>query len=279
MLAFAHIQKTAGTTLNWILRRSFGIRHLDVEPWRPFAGKRYYAVTYSAEDHRYVRRLFPWIASIAGHHVKPHSDLVRVCPDIRYITFVREPVARTASHYQGMVTKMGYRKSCEQWLEEERFHDVQTKHIAGRPDVEEAIRVLRERCVLVGLQERFDESLVLLRERAQNPSLDVRYQPENVAPTTSIARDLVQNARTRELLASVNQLDTELYRRVREELFPEQIQEFGSGFASAVQAFREKRHIRVRTLKAYASPALRKTVLEPLAGFHRRRLKARETAA
>jgi hypothetical protein len=33
LLVFVHINKTAGTTLRYILRSSYGSRHCDVEPW------------------------------------------------------------------------------------------------------------------------------------------------------------------------------------------------------------------------------------------------------
>ena len=33
VLVFIHINKTAGTTLRYILRSSYGTRHCDVEPW------------------------------------------------------------------------------------------------------------------------------------------------------------------------------------------------------------------------------------------------------
>ena len=33
LLVFVHINKTAGTTLRFILRSSYGARHCDVEPW------------------------------------------------------------------------------------------------------------------------------------------------------------------------------------------------------------------------------------------------------
>jgi len=42
MLVFIHINKTAGRTVRYILRSSFGLRHCEVEPWhapgqiRPF---------------------------------------------------------------------------------------------------------------------------------------------------------------------------------------------------------------------------------------------------
>ena len=153
-IAFCHIQRTAGTTLNQILRRSFGLRHCDVERWQ--LAEDYYTASYTAADHRWVRLLHPLLVSIAGHQVKPLSDLENVCPDLRYYTFMRDPVRRTASHYQHNVKVMGYLGPFNEWVKREAFHDLQSKHLAGDADANKAIEVIEEKQIFVGLTERFD---------------------------------------------------------------------------------------------------------------------------
>ena len=155
-------KKTAGTTINWILKRSFGINHCDVEPWKQ--GEEYYSTSYCADDHQRLRRLYPNLASIAGHQVKPHSDLETVCPEIRYFTFLRIPVARMASQYQYLIQRMHYGWSFEEFFGQERFHNVQTKHLAGKDDVALAIKIIDEKKIFIGLVEKFDESLVLMKK-------------------------------------------------------------------------------------------------------------------
>lgn len=272
MIAFAHIQKTAGVTLNWILRRSFGLRHAEVEPWHPRPPEGFYFWVYSADDHRRVQRLCPRLHSIAGHNVKPFSDLQTVRPDIRYFTFLREPAAREASHYQYAVQRLGYRGSLEERLERDEWrHNLQTRHLAGNDDVDEAIRLLRERCFFVGLTERFDESLVLLRQRAALPRLDIRYRRENLAPDNRIAREALTDRRTRELIEEANRQDARLYAYVRDELFPEQIREFGPDLEGQVQALREESDVRRYNLRALASGAMKRLVLQPMARRHQSR--------
>ena len=273
MLAFAHIQKTAGVTVEWILRRSFGWHHCEVEPWRNFGGKeRYYATTYSAEDHARVLRVYGRVDSIAGHHVKPRGDLAEVYPGVRYFTFLREPVRRTASHYQHMVRNTEeYKQSCEHWLEDERFHNLQTKHIAGVDDAEAAMRVLRERCFFVGLVERFDESLVLFQRRVGDPRLDVRYRRENVASDSSISRRLLDEPRTRDILEAANRTDRILFDRVQRELFPEQCRDFGPGLEEAVEAVRADPWKHRYNGRALLSRARARLVLNPLARRAQRR--------
>ena len=72
MLALCHIPKTAGTTIVGMLRRSYGMRHCDVEPIVGRSG------VYGKPDHRFAQRLHPRLASVAGHQVTPASDLDEV---------------------------------------------------------------------------------------------------------------------------------------------------------------------------------------------------------
>jgi hypothetical protein len=269
MLAFAHIQKTAGVTLNWILRRSFGLRHCEVEPWHPIPPEGYYAWTYDAADHVKVQRFHPRLRCIAGHNVKPFGDLHTVRPDVRYLVFLRDPARRWASHYQHAVQRLDYPKSLDEHLDDEFHRDLQTRHIAGTDDVDEAIRILHERCFMVGLTERFDESLALLRQRAGEPDLDVRYRRENLAPDNHLARELLSDPRTRERIDEANRLDARLYAYVRDELYPQQVREFGPGLEPAVKDIREGT-VRRYNAKALASVLMKRLVAQPLARHHGR---------
>ncbi|UCF33779.1 MAG: hypothetical protein JSV78_00415, partial [Phycisphaerales bacterium] len=166
MLAFVHIEKAAGTTVNHILARSFGLRHADVMAWRcRFADLR-------AADLRGFRRMIPGLVSIAGHIVKPFNDLHLDCPSIRYWTILREPLARCASHYQYQVNFLNIPHSFEEWIADPRFQNFQTRKLAGVPDADAAIGIIKDRFVLVGLLEHFHESLLLLRAKLHDPRLD-----------------------------------------------------------------------------------------------------------
>jgi len=268
MLAFAHIQKTAGVTINRILRRSFGLRHCDVEPWS--SDERYYDTFYSAGDHRRLERLYPNLLSIAGHQVKPHSDLRDVCPDIRYFTFFREPEARTASHYQYVVQKMGKTEPFEQWIKREEFHDVQTKHIAGSADLDAAIKTLHEDCIFVGLIERFDESLVIMKNKLSDPRFDIRYTRENVARDATIKKRLIDDPTTNALLKGANRIDNELYNYVVGELYEKQKREFGESLASEVQTFQGDNRLPHVNLNATLSLIKRNLVYKPVLRYAQR---------
>jgi hypothetical protein len=268
VLAFAHIQKTAGVTVNGILRRSFGLGHCDVEPWS-WTGD-YYDTYYSAADHRRLVRLYPRLVSIAGHQIKPHSDLKDLCPNVRYFTLLRNPVQRTASHYQYGVQRMGEKQPFEEWINEEKRRNVQTKHIAGSADLDLAIKILNEECLFVGLIERFDESLVMLKQRLGDPRLDIRYRRENVARDSSIKNELTEDPRTSRLLDESNDIDNALYEHVVTRIYEQQKSDFGSGLDAKVESFRAGNTPPRVTLNATLNLAKRNLVYKPLLRYAQR---------
>ena len=93
MYAFIHVEKTGGTTLLAILRRSFGSRHCDIRvPMnrRP-ATYRDVRPCIEAEDVRRVQRVYRNLRGISGHNVKPYADLGDKLPFMRFFTFLRNP--------------------------------------------------------------------------------------------------------------------------------------------------------------------------------------------
>lgn len=267
MIAFAHIPKTAGITVNKLLRRSFGLHHCDVEVW---TRRDYVGVYYSAQDHRKTLRLYQKLRSIAGHQIKPHSDLKTHFPGVRYFTFLRDPITRTASHYQYTVQRMGEEAPFEKWITRDEFHNMQTKHIAGCDDLGLAIKILNEECFFVGLIENFDESLVMLQKKVDDDRFDIRYVRENVAPSSAIKKGLLGDPATRGLLEEVNQTDQQLYDYVRRELYPKQKDEIGETLASEVESFRSSNTLPTVNLNAMANLIKRNLLYKPLLRYSQR---------
>jgi hypothetical protein len=203
LLAFVHIEKAAGITVNHIMRREFGMSHCDVEPCQQHNDY------FSKEDLRRLRLLYPRLKSIAGHRVKPYSDLVEVCPEIRYYTLLREPVARCASHYQFQIQQMKRNVPFEEWIVQDKFRNFQVKKLVGRDDLEAAIRQVQEGLVFTGMMERFDESMVLLRHRVKD------FRP----------------------------LDIKLYEFVSQELYPQFQRAYGDSLDADVAAFKASNRV------------------------------------
>lgn len=233
MLAFVHIEKTAGQTIIRILRRSLGVHHCDVEPWCKSDD------FFSAKDYRLLQRLYPRLRSIAGHKVKPYSDLDQACESVRYFTFLRHPVVRCASNYQFQVQKMGKRISFDDWIALERYQNLHTRKIAGAADLESAIEILESKFCFVGLVEAFDESLLMLRLAVNAADIDIRYRRANVASDNRIKNELLSNPGTRESLVAANQIDLALYNYVKREIWSRQRQDYRGPLNGDVGRFQE----------------------------------------
>lgn len=233
MLAFLHIMKTAGTTVNYILRRSFGLHHCDVHPLKkesPF---------FSAEDFLDLRRLYPTIASISSRELRVYSDLKKVIPDIRFFTFLRDPISRTASHFQYQLQHNKKNLSFEHWIHQEDIQNYQTTRIASGGDLEVAKTMLRERFLFVGLVENFDESLILLNSRCQY-QLNICCQRKNEAPNNLIKNKILNDPKARRLLEMANNVDLLLYDFVKNELYPTYRLQYGPTLEMDVAAMRDR---------------------------------------
>lgn len=236
LLVFVHINKAAGTTLRYILRSTYGARHCDVEPWHGA----WTDPPFSTEDLHRVRKLYPRLASIAGHRVSGSVDLVEPGTDFRYLTFVREPVALCASRFQ---YQLDHRKKqnleFEDWIAKDWARDAQTQRIGGTTDANDAISVIERKAMFVGLTERFDESVVLLKA-LRAPDLEIGYAPENVARRSEVAKRLLADPRTRDMIVDANRADLELYEHVMRDVYPAQQRAYGTSLAGSVASFREE---------------------------------------
>ena len=249
LLVFVHINKTAGTTLRYILRSSYGARHCDVEPWHAAWSD----PPFSTADLERVRKLYPRLASIAGHRITGYVDLEEAGTDLRYLTFLREPVALCASRFQ---YQLDYRKKknlvFEEWIEKDWVRNSQTQLIGGTTDPAHATSVIDRKEMFVGLTERFDESIVMLRE-LRAPDLQIGYRPVNVAKSSGVAKRLLSDPRTRQLIVDANQADLELYDHVMREVYPAQERAYGTSLSRSVDSFREetRKHYDRRNLALY----------------------------
>src|SRR3972149_1040483 len=75
------------------------------------------------------RRFYPRLRSILGHGVRVYTGLEREIPDIEYVTFLREPIVRTASHYQYDVQRGGVDLPFDEWITHDAVRDRQTRII------------------------------------------------------------------------------------------------------------------------------------------------------
>jgi hypothetical protein len=237
MYAFVHIEKTAGTTLNAILRRSFGPRHCDIR--LPLVKRRKdrhdHRAYVEAADLDRVRRLYRTLRGIAGHNVKPYSDLRTKYPAIEFFTFLRNPASRFRSHFLNRAP--GHtREAFDRWIAANWVHNWQTKMIAGEPNAQKAIDLIGERFGFVGLTERFDESLLLMRHWLREPELQVEYRSLNCISEKRRRRDAersksdmsyLDSTDVRARIQQANAEDQKVYDFVTSQIYPGQVAAFG----------------------------------------------------
>jgi len=197
MLVFLHVPKTAGTTLRSIIMRQY-----------PSAAG---FDTFGNPDAQ------PDLSAGMLHgHI--HYGTV---PGARYFTMLRDPIARIVSLYNHARYKPASNLHDEAMSRtlpdfvDLAGNDGQTRQIAGvikgpiGPDELELAKRNLDSCVVVGIQEHFDESLLLFSKRLgwRFPlyrSKMVSHQSTDVAPEI------------RELIASRNQNDMALYAHAKE---------------------------------------------------------------
>jgi len=185
-------------------------------------------------------------------------------------TMLRRPVEQVLSGYY-------YTTDLESWLGDEdtlayisdRIEpNIQTRMLAGpyadytddlppsQEQLERAKDNLRS-CAVVGLTERFDETLLLLRKTFgwkmpfyQRINVNRRRPPAEELPPETLAQILADNA-----------LDTELYQFACD-LFEEQVEAYGPSFQRDLQLFRTLNRIwqRWQRLRRAASRVLRRGI-------------------
>lgn len=166
-----------------------------------------------------------------------------------YVTFLRDPVSRVISlhryivenprhHLHGPVSEMSLEDFVTSDIDEAEVGDGQTRQLFGVTDripdeemLEESKRHLREDFAVVGITERFDTSLLLLRKRLGWPL--PFYRVKNA--TTSVREDI--SPEVRELIESRNALDRRLY-TFAWHLLDERSAEQGPRFRAEVATFK-----------------------------------------
>jgi hypothetical protein len=250
LYAFTHIDKTAGRTVRAVLRRSFGAGHCEIRtPYarRP-ADPNDRSVYVTGDDLRRVRRIYRHLRGIAGHNVKPYSDLDTACPGIRYFIFLRDPVKRYLSHYKNKALQYD-RADFDRWASLVAMQDFQTRTLAGEANAQKAIDLIGRRVGFVGLTDAFDESLLMLGRWLGDPDFRPEYRPVNRLADKSRARDAAReqadlsyldDPTVRARLMEMNALDQQVYDFAVREFFDRQRLAYGDTLAADVAALRQR---------------------------------------
>ena len=235
LLLFLHLAKTGGRTLDTVFRNTYGAAYVQAEPWRPphpmgWGDGEFILPTYDPDDVRRLLRLCPWARAVGGHPLTLWSGAHTV-RRVRYVAFLREPVSRGASHYQYHVNTNADPLDWDAWCRWREHHNHQARYFDHDGDPQRAIAAIEENNVFVGLLERFEESLLLLKKLVA-PELHLAYQRRNTAESNDLARSLKEDPVRREQLREMYAADLPLYQWVHEVLWPRYEQAYGPTLAA-----------------------------------------------
>jgi hypothetical protein len=278
MYAFVHIEKTGGTTLHSILRRSFGTRHCDIRlPLaKRSADKHDLRPHVDAADLRRARRLYRNLRGISGHIVRAYADLSDECPELQFFTFLREPLSRYRSHFLNRGIRYN-RADFDRWFSDSRLHNWQTKMIAGEPNGEKAIELLTNRFGMVGLTERFDESLLLLGDWLCDSDFHPEYQRLNQLAHKRRPRDIAREKsdtgyleldEVRAQIHEANAEDLKVYDYVTQTVYARQVAAYDGDLEADLEKFRERNRRGERLAEPGWSSFMRNYVYKPLLHCH-----------
>jgi len=242
---FLHIRKTAGSTLNKIIEHQykrtsiFSLAENSIDEFKKLPATR-------REK----------IMVLKGHmHFGAHEFLPR--PSI-YITMLRDPVDRIISHYYMIIRSpndvlhnevVSRRMSLKDFVSSGltgELENAQTKLLSGVEEadaigsfeqcsnemLEIAKKNLQEHFAVVGLSERFDESLILLK-RAFGWG-NIFYIKQHVGTNRPKTEDIPKEALN--LIEKHNELDINLFRYAKE-VFDETIRQQGPSFEKELREF------------------------------------------
>lgn len=219
-LIFLHIPKAAGTTLTDILRKNY-------PPGCTFRieGTR---MEWSAEQLK-KRAKTKRFCLLTGHQwFGNHVHMPQPCT---YVTLLRHPVDRMVSHYCYVKRSKGHYLNRQVTERNMTLYDYvvsgfgelrngMTRFIAAEnpPSLEKAKRHLRKHFAVVGLTERFDDSVQLMARLLGWKH--TAYANLNVTRNRPALSEIP--ARTRKAIEAINNKDMELYEWVRKH-FEEQL--------------------------------------------------------
>ncbi len=239
MYAFIHIPKTAGTTLRFLFRQAFGARHCDVR--MPFHRRQDHPWL-ECGDLRLVKATYPRLSGISGHRVCCFTDLDNCLSDLRYFTVLRDPLKRFVSNfhheYRGRIEECTP-EALQAYAADPAQRNIQTRWLCGEEDAEKAIQVLESKIGMVGLTERFDESLLLLKHWLNAPEFEINYMSRNLSPARA-PLPYFDDPQLLKIIEQANEQDVAVYRHVVDELFPRQIKAYGPDFEADLKRFHEQ---------------------------------------
>jgi hypothetical protein len=272
-LIFLHIPKSAGTTVNRLIEREYPLFQIfSVDPvFSPWSRRR----LWSLPPKRLTRfRIFKGHMPFGLHTILPQPAT--------YFAVFRDPISRVISAFYFMrnyTLHPQYWKfrrlnwQLEDFVRNSRRDNVQTKMVAGAPYeepctleiFEQAKQNLRQHFSVVGLSERFEESLALMKIR-YHWKLE-SYHSFNITPRRPRKREVPKAIL--DLIAEKNSFDLALY-QLASELFEQSANQNSEAINTIMQSLDSARVRSPITAKQYSlCAAARKAVNRTYSALYR----------
>ena len=234
MLIHIHIPKNAGTTIHKILKQNFGDRCSNYREFynlkfnsysKPIGSIKKYPEPLPESDFvEYINQVKETADVVTGHNIVPCSPEISARLGLEYFTFIRHPVERTISLYN--YEREMAKKSAT--IQDQKCHLPFAEYIAHKRAVkngqayeltgnfnasaEDAIAQL-ERFLMVGVVDKFSQSLIVLREaikHIRDISIPIDSIHFNETKEKTIIREKLTVKEIDKILAQ-NQEDLKIY--------------------------------------------------------------------
>ena len=189
------------------------------------------------EEVKIIGTLFPNRKCIASHHiVSPLPQLENMKVSYLPFTFLRNPVDRIISNYlfnkfrheKGIIKKEGPHSNFKDWFDYNNekgykvsngkwtyLSEMQLYYIDRSNDLAKAKKRLAEDFVFTGIAERFNESLLIMKDKflKHGTYFDINYLIKNVTPKAGAAvkeKEMILE-KYHDYILGMNQKEMELY--------------------------------------------------------------------
>lgn len=222
LIIFIHIAKTGGTTLRDILDKQYGSNSLFM--YADPAGE-----TLNNKE-KIIKMLLKHIntaKSISGHfsfgmkynHIvnEPLLSLINITRSVTYVTLLRKPVERILSlysHYKrfNIFDIATSNINFETFIRRKLYYlNYQTLRVSGTdiPDLNRAKKNIVENFAVIGITEKYNEFLFLMKERFKWKDVKNRKLNQSISSVSGLIEHIPNELI--DLINHDNQLDFELY--------------------------------------------------------------------
>ncbi len=242
ILAFSHAVKTGGTTFSYILRNNFRLSYCHTTQLYHNNNTKIFDSYLSPRDFNAYLHMYPKIRCFEGHLVRATPEVCEKHPQLDFITLLRKPISRYFSTFQWILKRKGLnRKEIEECIinSPNQLHrsNYLSLFLSETDNANDAIKYIKQHFLFVGILERFDESLIVLRTLL-NDDFDYRYERRNISKINSNEERLTQ--KTVDYIKARNESDIILYNYFNEQLTIK-IKELGIDIDKELAILKDKR--------------------------------------